>query len=174
MRLRVRFLGMAATALLLAACENAQPPVLKPDPVDSANSTTRGESSILDMFKSSPQDEALKGGAIPVNSFLWRGALDTLEFLPLASTDPFSGVIVTDWSSNPSTPNERFKVTVYIDGPQLEASALRVAVYRELRGKDGVWSAAEVSEATPRRIEDAILTRARQLRVASLQSGSKS
>jgi len=170
MKLSARILSVVAAAALLAACENARPPAEPVDPVDSQNFRTRPEGSIMDIFSGDSGNPALEGGAIPVNAYLWRASLDTLEFLPLTSTDPFSGVIVTDWSTNAATPNERFKVTVYIDSPKLEANALRVAVYRELQGQGGTWTSAEVSDATPRRIEDAILTRARQLRVAALQA----
>tara|TARA_B100002003_G_scaffold175451_1_gene163313 strand:- start:2194 stop:2715 length:522 start_codon:yes stop_codon:yes gene_type:complete len=170
MKTSANIIMMIAVAALLAACDGAEPPTLREDPEDSFNGRLLEDDSIMDIFRSNPSSGALEGGAIPVNAYLWRASLDTLEFLPLTSTDPFSGVIVTDWSTNAATPNERFKVTVYIDSPKLEANALRVAVYRELQGQGGTWTSAEVSDATPRRIEDAILTRARQLRVAALQA----
>ena len=107
--------------------------------------------------------------AIPVNKYLWRAALDTLSFLPLASTDPFTGVIATDWGANPDAPGERFKVTAYMVRPTLAASSLRVAVYREVRGEGGAWVPASVSADTARKIEDAILTRARQIRIAEVE-----
>ena len=170
MKKSARILALMTAAALLSACEGAEAPTIREDPVDSANFRTRPDGSLMDIFNSDSGNPALEGGAIPVNAYLWRASLDTLEFLPLTSTDPFSGVIVTDWSTNPATPQERFKVTVYIDSPQLEANALRVAVYRELQGQGGAWTSAEVSDATPRQLEDAILTRARQLRVAALQA----
>lgn len=113
-----------------------------------------------------------EGGSLPVNKFLWQAALDTLSFLPLSSTDPFTGVIATDWSSTPDAPGERFKVTVFIVTPELAASALKVAVYREAHTEGGLWVPRPVSPETPRGIEDAILTRARQIRIAELESGS--
>ncbi|MEM6438263.1 MAG: DUF3576 domain-containing protein [Pseudomonadota bacterium] len=108
------------------------------------------------------------GQNLPVNRYLWRASLDTLNFLPLASTDPFSGVIATDWAAADGATDERFKVTVYISQPLLEANALQVAVFRETLDDAGAWRPAEVSSATPRSLEDAILTRARQLRVSDL------
>ena len=107
--------------------------------------------------------------AIPVNKYLWRAALDTLSFLPLASTDPFTGVIATDWGANPDAPGERFKVTAYMVRPTLAASSLKVAVYREVRSDGGAWVPASVSADTARKIEDAILTRARQIRIAEVE-----
>jgi hypothetical protein len=111
------------------------------------------------------------GDALPVNRFLWQASLDTLSFLPLASTDPFTGVIATEWSATPETPDERFKVTVYLVSAALEASSLRVAVYREALS-EGVWIAQPVNPATAVQLENAILTRARQIRIAARDEGS--
>lgn len=116
-----------------------------------------------DIFRG---DAATDGSSLPVNKYLWRGALDTLKFLPLASTDPFTGVIATDWGTNPDLPGERFKVTAYMVSASLSASSLKVAVYREVRNEGGVWAPTSVSPETARKLEDAILTRARQLRIA--------
>ena len=104
-------------------------------------------------------------GNLPVNKYIWQGALDTLSFLPLASTDPFTGVIATDWGATPEAPGERFKVTAYILSPALSAASLKVAVYREVRSGD-LWVPAPVDPATAVKLEDAILTRARQIRIA--------
>lgn len=105
-------------------------------------------------------------GQLPVNKYLWQASLDTLSFLPLASSDPFTGVIATDWGTTPQTPTERVKVTAFITSSALSAASLKVAVYREVRNADGVWVPAPVSAETPRKLEDAILTRARQIRIA--------
>jgi hypothetical protein len=109
---------------------------------------------------------------LPVNKYLWQGALDTLSFLPLASTDPFTGVIATEWGSTPEAPGERFKVTAYVLNPGLSAASLKVAVFRELRSDAGLWTPAPVSADTARQLEDAILVRARQIRIAELEGGS--
>lgn len=105
---------------------------------------------------------------IGVNSFLWRASLDTLSFMPLASADPYGGVIITDWYANPEAPNERFKATVYILDTRLRADGLNVALNREVRGADGQWTAAPVAAQTELDVENSILTRARQLRLSSL------
>lgn len=109
---------------------------------------------------------------LPVNKYLWQGALDTLSFLPLASSDPFTGVIATEWGSTPEAPGERLKVTAYILNPGLTAAALKVAVYREVLSDAGMWIPAPVSADTGRQLEDAILTRARQIRIAGLEDGN--
>ena len=109
---------------------------------------------------------------LPANKEMWKGALDTMAFLPLASSDPFTGVIATEWGSTPEVPGERFKVTAYILNPGLTAAALKVAVYREVRSEAGLWVPAPVSADTPRQLEDAILIRARQIRIAGLEDGN--
>lgn len=114
--------------------------------------------------KSTNQDGG--GSGIAVNSFLWRASLDTLSFMPLASADPFGGVIITDWYSAPDSVTERTKMQIYILDRQLRSDGLRVAVFRE-RLEEGRWVAGQVSPRTVRQIEDSILTRARELRVKS-------
>ena len=107
---------------------------------------------------------------IGVNSYLWRASLDTVSFMPLASADPFGGVIITDWYSPPESVNERFKINVYILGRDLRADGVRAAVFRQLRDvQSGAWIDAAIEAQTPTDLENAILTRARQLRIASLQ-----
>lgn len=101
-----------------------------------------------------------------VNAYLWHSSLDTLNFMPLQSADPFGGVIITDWYSAPEDPNDRMKVTVYILSKQLRADGLKIAVFRQARSADG-WVDAQVNPQTVTKLEDAILTRARELRLAT-------
>lgn len=100
---------------------------------------------------------------IGVNGYLWRASLDALSFMPLLQTDSNGGVIVTDWYANPRNPNERVKVTVTILDQDLRADALRVAASRQV-AQAGGWADAPVSAATVQRLEDIILTKARDLR----------
>ena len=104
---------------------------------------------------------------IGVNSYLWRATLDTLSFMPLVQTDSNGGVVVTDWYANPQTPSERMKVTVSILDQDLRADAVRVAALREVN-QGGQWVSAPVAAATTQKLEDVILTRARDLRRASM------
>ncbi len=103
---------------------------------------------------------------IGVNSYLWRAAVDTLSFAPLISADPNGGVIVTDWYSRPTNPGERVKLTVSILDQDLRADALRVAASRQVNQGNG-WVEAPVTAATVQKLEDIILTRARDLRRAA-------
>ena len=106
---------------------------------------------------------ASKVTTIGVNSYLWRASLETLSFMPLVQTDSNGGVIVTDWYANPNNPSERVKVTVSILDQDLRADALRVAASRQVN-QNGVWVDAPVAAATVQKLEDIILTRARDLR----------
>jgi hypothetical protein len=108
-------------------------------------------------------------GAIGVNGYLWRATLDTLAFMPLASADPYGGVVITDWYVNPDKPDERFKATVYILDARLRADGLNVTVFREVSNGAGGWTEAPTSAQTSLDIENAILTRARQLRLSNLK-----
>ena len=112
-------------------------------------------------------DDSAADSGIGVNSFLWRASLDTVSFMPLASADPFGGTILTDWYSAPETPNERYKANVFILGRQLRSDGVRVRVFKQEQTKSG-WKDIAVSDETARQLEDAILTRARQLRVAQI------
>jgi len=100
---------------------------------------------------------------IGVNSYLWRAALDTVSFAPLLQANPSSGVIITDWYANPKAPGERVKLTVTILDQDLRADALRVSASRQTY-QNGTWVEAPVSGATVQKLEDIILTRARDIR----------
>jgi hypothetical protein len=105
---------------------------------------------------------------IGVNSYLWRAAIDTISFAPLLQANPNSGVIITDWYANPKAPGERVKLTVAILDPDLRADALRVAAARQVN-QNGAWVDAPVSAATVQKLEDIILTRARDLRRSTVR-----
>ena len=104
---------------------------------------------------------------IGVNSLLWRATLDTVSFMPLTLTDSSGGVVLTDWYADPKTPGERFKMQVYILDTRLRADGIKVNVFKQVQGAGG-WVDATVDPDTPLQIENAILTRARQLRLATL------
>ena len=104
---------------------------------------------------------------IGVNSYLWRASLETLSFMPLTQADSAGGVIVTDWYANPDSPEERVKLSVTILDQDLRADALRVAASRQVL-RDGTWIEAPVQAATVQRLEDIILTKARDLRRSAI------
>ena len=104
---------------------------------------------------------------IGVNGYLWQAALDTVSFAPLLQADANSGVIITDWYANPRSPGDRVKLTVTILSPDLRADALRVAAARQVN-QGGVWVEAPVTAQTVQKLEDIILTRARDIRRAAV------
>ena len=104
---------------------------------------------------------------IGVNGYLWQAALDTVSFAPLLQADANSGVIITDWYANPQSPGERVKLTVTVLSQDLRADALRVAASRQVQ-QNGTWVEAPVTAATVQKLEDIILTRARDIRRATV------
>ena len=112
---------------------------------------------------------AASEGSIGVNGYLWRASLDTLAFMPLASADPYGGVIVTDWYTNPEKPDERFKATVYILDTRLRADGLNVAIFKQIKDGAGAWVDTSATDQTATDIENAILTRARQLKLSNIK-----
>ena len=169
---------------LLAACEGVEVKDQYPRPLpgrgsdpspDVSSDTIFGSSGFgRTLFGTGSREEAAAdargstGQGIGVNSYLWRASLDTMSFMPLASADPFGGVIITDWYSPPESPDERFKATIYIQERQLRADGVRVAVFRQTRAGGVDWQDAQLNDRTATELEDAILTRARQLRISSL------
>jgi len=113
--------------------------------------------------------KAEQAPAIGVNGYLWRATLDTLAFMPLASADPYGGVVITDWYVNPEKPDERFKCTVYILDSRLRADGLNVAVFKQVRDASGGWVDSATAGQTETDMENAILTRARQLRLSNIR-----
>jgi hypothetical protein len=172
-------LGIVLAVVLLAGCSGDEIPVDSsnypkhgPKENQHAQGSVLGGDGGITLFggkKSGSNDEGGAGAGIGVNAFLWRASLDTLGFMPLASADPFGGVIITDWYAPPETPDERFKVNVYILDRQLRADGVRAAVFRQARSSDGRWLDAAVDQSTVTDLENAILTRARQIRINTAQ-----
>lgn len=164
--MKVNYFFFAAIALSVVACGPIQP---DPEPPTAATTQTgssgAAEGSLFDRIfgDSAPSGD---GSGIGVNFYLWRASLDTMSFMPLSQTDPFGGVINYDWYTPPETPNQRMKVIIYILDKQLRADGLRVSVFRQ-RLVDSSWRQAEVDAKTVRDLENAILKRAREMRIAA-------
>ena len=119
------------------------------------------------MFgKSKPDGE---GAGIGVNAFLWRASLDTISFMPITTADAFGGTIITDWYQLPETPNERYKVNVFILDRTLRADGVKVSLFKQTRDSSGGWADVKVDPRMAADLENSILTRARQLRVVSTE-----
>lgn len=170
-------LALSATALVAAACgggrqvgneeygtDNQRETILRQT---GRNPATSGFVLFgVDRSRQDQQAAASGAGGMTVNAFLWRATLDTLSFMPLASADPFGGVIITDWYSPPAAPGERFKATAYVLTRQLRSDGVRVQVFRQVqRGNN--WVDSPASAATNAEFEDRVLARARELRTQS-------
>ena len=140
------FLSCAA-ALLLAGCSAF------------GSRSADAERRVAEATATAPQ--------MGVNAYLWRASLETLEFAPLEQVDPFGGVIITDYYASPQVPTERFKMNVYILDTALRADALKVSVFKQ-ENQGGQWRDAAVDADTARQIENSILTRARELYIATV------
>ena len=159
----MRILIAAACACFLAACSSD-------DTVQMAStasaSTSTGGSWFWPFGGDSADEVAADQPQLGVNSYLWRATLDTLNFMPLASADPVGGVVISDWYAAPDKPDEHMKVTVYILDRRLRADAVKVSVFRQVRNPNG-WNDAQVNPDTGIKLENAILARARELRLST-------
>jgi hypothetical protein len=158
---RSAIVAMFVMPLALAGCGGHKNVTAVSDPgyVDAG-----GAGAGLNPDRDNKQTEA--GATLAVNAYLWRGALDTLGFMPIASADPYGGVIVTDWYSPPTTSGERFKATAFVLGRQLRADGVKITIFRQVRD-GGAWADAPVNPATAVDIENKVLARARELRAES-------
>lgn len=146
----------AALLLLLTACgggNSAEQQATRERQRENVEALQdRDQGSFLDLFRKRETDRTIN-----VNKHIWAASLDVLSFLPLEAADPFSGVIVTGWGrAAPGSPV--YRATVYVTEPALDARSLRVALFRQSGGRS-----VPVSDETAEQIEDAILTRARQM-----------
>jgi len=159
----MRILIIAACACLLAACSSD-------NATTASMATTSTSSSGSSWFWPFGGDEVDAPAAdmpqLGVNSYLWRATLDTLNFMPLASADPVGGVVISDWYAAPDKPDEHVKVTVYILDRRLRADAVKVSVFRQVRSANG-WTDTAVNADTGIKLENAILARARELRLST-------
>jgi hypothetical protein len=162
---------------LLTACSNSQSRLVENDEYGDwrASGSVRqrplGSSAGIVVFGVDKEREEAaaangNGTGVNVNAYLWRGALDTLSFMPIASADPFGGTIITDWYSPPSAQNERFRAQALLMGRQLRSDGVKVQVFRQVQ-QGGNWVDAPVSASTGSDLEDKVLARARELRSQS-------
>lgn len=114
-----------------------------------------------------PKKREHEDTGLGVNSYLWRASLDTISFMPIASADPFGGVIITDWYSPPQSPHERLKMNIFILDRQLRSDGLRVSIFRQERESSGHWTDRPVDPQTIKDLEDTIFARARHFRTTA-------
>ena len=155
------------TALILSGCAQGKTENANPNPTPHDNKEGPGlfsgrSGNMLDAFRKSK--EGVAALALPVNPYLWRASLDAISFMPLAEVDSTGGVLTTDWYSNPKTPNEQVKINILILGRALTPQSLKVTMFKQEKKGDN-WVNTTAAESTVKKLEDAILTNARRLRV---------
>src|SRR5438105_10864988 len=159
----MRTVLLAACALTLAACSSD-------DSMQTATAASGSGGFFSHLWPfggdTATDDTPADMPQLGVNSYLWRATLDTLNFMPLASADPIGGVVISDWYAAPDKPDEHVKVTVYILDRRLRADAVKVSVFRQVRSVTG-WTDAAVNADTGIKLENAILARARELRLST-------
>ncbi len=178
--MRIRWANAVAVAAvmvaggLLSACDESKAVYPDRDKSETAprmsnekRETVFGAEGFFGNDKHDKGDGTGGGGGIGVNSFLWRASLDTLGFMPIANADPFGGTILTDWYQIPESPNERYKMNVFIIDRSLRADGVKVSVFKQVKDGTGQWNDARVDPKMAADLENSILTRARQLRIVS-------
>lgn len=167
------YAALATSVLLLAACEGVETKAEYPTRQQGDSDAVYGEreglfgKGGLGLFGNKKEKQDVSG--ITVNAYLWRAALDTISFMPISNADPFGGTIITDWYQSPGVNNERIKANIFILGRTLRTDGLKVTLFRQT-AKGANWQDAAVDPKTVTALEDAILTRARQLRVADKEN----
>lgn len=175
--LSLSMVALSVVVLVLGACsgvetKNTYPTTAQQRRVAQYGSLASDKGGIT-LFGGDDANAATAQTPFAVNGYLWRATLETLRFLPLATTDTFGGVITTDWYADPSNPNERVRLNVMIVDRSLRADGVRVTVFRQTRDTRDGWVDAPVSATTGTALEEAILTRARQLKMAAREEKAR-
>ena len=161
----MRFLILCAL-IFLASCSSIKPVTPEEDkgPVSIITGETGGiKISDLAGLKDN------SGGTMPVNAILWRASLEIVSLIPILEVDTFAGTIVSDWHSLPTNQNERIKITVFVLDRELRSDAIKAVVYIQKRPqKDAPWGNTQRDQTFARKIEDLILTRAREIRAETI------
>lgn len=164
------FLLVASLLSLLGGCSNLdmKSPEPKAEPVSVLTGKTVGTS--IEEFLNKKDS---KSTGMPVNALLWRAALDIASFVPLDDIDTFGGSIVTEWYAPDDQPFRRLKLAVFVVGVELRSDAVQVRAYVQVKSADNKdWVSVGRDEALSRKLEDLILTRARELRAAAVSETS--
>ena len=156
-------LKAVSASLILSACSGLDKTPVEPE--EKPVSVITGLPGGIKLF--SDTDETKVDNNMPVNALLWRAALDIASFVPLDDIDTFGGSIVTEWHQGVDNPDQRLKITIFVLGVELRSDAVRVQTYTQKKlGNDWVDNGRD--EALARKLEGLILTRARELRAASV------
>lgn len=173
----IRRVALVLAVLGLASCSYLPDPKPAEEPVDPKFGTgslinSNGEQGI-NLSKLLDPQASTGASALPINALLWRASLDTVSVVPLASVDTFGGSIITEWYAHPEEPTQRIKLSIFVIGQELRADSIKVYVYVQER-PEGMfdWSDAGRDQGLATRLEDLILTRAREIRAAAVSESN--
>ena len=127
-----------------------------------------GKKASVNFFGNNNNSENTNTGVVgmPVNPYLWKASLNTLDFMPLSSTDPFAGVIITDWYTAETSLKERCKLNIFINGKDLNTNNLKVSSFcQTLKNNQWVNIPSKTEENT--KLENVILNEAKKLKLTS-------
>jgi hypothetical protein len=159
-----------AAAMLAFGCAGGDKATIDPnDTVGDVASRAESSGGMRIPLTGGGRSRSAIPAGLGVNAFLWSATLDTIEIMPLESADPISGLITTEWYASPEDPSERFKLSVRILDTRLRADGVKATLYRQVYVGDRGWIDGAVDEASAIQIENAILTRAQELRIATLE-----
>jgi len=157
-------LMLLSATMLLSSCSGVKPvPVEEPTRQISVITGKPQGTNVLDLVEKTTKNVS----SLPVNALLWRAALDVASFVPLDDVDTFGGTILTEWHKSPKNADERFKLAIFVIGLELRSDAVKVQTYTQKK-LDNDWVDNGRDDALARKLEDLILTRARELRAASV------
>lgn len=121
--------------------------------------------SLGELFNRNSDTKIVGSVGLPINPILWQSSLEVIEFMPIASTDAFSGIIITDWYSTPNNQNEKCKINIFIKGLELKSSNLKVNSFCQ-QYLNNAWMDIKTSNDNDRKIENAILNKAKKIKLA--------
>lgn len=164
--MKLRLLSLLGLAFSLVGCGSEYTDEeLQTSPTEDRQNKGMGKFLGEDsLYFGGPKKREQEDIGLGVNSHLWRATLDTIAFMPIASADPFGGVIITDWYSPPQNHQERLKMNIFILDRQLRSDGIKVSIFRQERDKAGEWVDQPVDPQTIKDLENTILTRARHFR----------
>ena len=125
-----------------------------------------GKKATMELFGNKEKNTNVSMG-MPINPFLWKGALETIQFMPISSADPFGGIIITDWYSTDSSNNERCKLNIFIKGAQLKTNNLKVNSFCQIINDNKIWIDQKTSIADNIKLENVILSKAKKLKLSA-------
>jgi len=150
---------------MLAACSGSGQPVSTSNEGQGSFLTGKGQQGLsLTDFRGLWESNT---GGLPINALLWRASLDIVSTIPIDDVDTYGGTIITEWYSLADSPNERIKMTFFVLDLELRSDAIRVQVHVQ-RQENGVWVDSGTDSTLSRKLEDLVLTRAREIRAASV------